>query len=158
MAIILRAVAKQLGVIVSPIELVAQSGSNVIAAAANYHSTLGSVILLGPDGTEDAAAPPPPPAISAPSMPSSGHQSRAVAKPPPFPPPHRGGQSAMEKGVRTVNMNQNLQRSLAMSRFLKRHGNVKDASIISFDFIEFFTISFDATGGKSCSTLYLAVA
>ena len=89
MAIILRAVAKQLGVIVSPIELVAQSGSNVIAATANYHS----VILLGPDGTEDAAAPPPPPAIWAPSMPSSGEQSRAVAKPPPFPPPHRGGQS-----------------------------------------------------------------
>lgn len=91
--ICMMAIAEHLGVIVSPTELVAQSGSNVIAAAANDHSTLGSAILLGPDGTEDAAAPPPPPAISASSMPSSVHQSRGVPKPPPFPPPHLSGQS-----------------------------------------------------------------
>ena len=87
MAILLPHTAEQLGVIVSPIELVAQSGSNVIAASADDHSTLGSALLLGSDGTGDVAALSPQPASLSSSMPSSVRQSRKVPKPPPFPPP-----------------------------------------------------------------------
>ena len=92
----------------SPIELVAQSGDNVIAASADDHSTLGGALLLGSDESGDEAAKgktgkgrkgkggTKDPTQSKSSSSTSVHQPVMVPKAPSYPPPHRDTSGSSE--------------------------------------------------------------